>query len=450
MEDTYRITALEDKYFRVPWFYLVTAGTTGTIVAPTGGTFVMNQWAGNISARTSTCTAGQRPTGISAQTSGGVDVTVTMSSNGAWALSAAPSAYPIAIIFYYDVKLFYFDRNYSLDTAAAANLHLRQHAITSTSDHTSTATPGQVLKADSNGLPVDLGTQQANLVFSGPVSGANANPNFRQLVAADIPLSSGGYAGSYLFCEDSIFPLLSPPWHELESQSDGGSVGSHSVSTGNNTWVETDRYVTAALSTTILPGGNWKFILYAHGSIIDKRFQLKAEVYRVDSSGAIIGTVLGTATSGIFMGTSVVGIRADCFISTQTGWNITDRVGVVISGRRTDAEGTLTWYHDKTLGYVSEVTTPITLLHNQMNGLNQGDYLHMTAAQYAASQLLSPSYFERSSLGDLVPADFISSINMGGLWEEDASYNFIPVASPGALTDKFWELDANDDLIPRV
>lgn len=33
--------------------------------------------------------------------------------------------------------------------------HARQHSITSTSDHTSTATSGKLLKADSNGLPVD-------------------------------------------------------------------------------------------------------------------------------------------------------------------------------------------------------------------------------------------------------------------------------------------------------
>ncbi len=33
--------------------------------------------------------------------------------------------------------------------------HTRQHAITSTSDHTSAATSGKILKADANGLPVD-------------------------------------------------------------------------------------------------------------------------------------------------------------------------------------------------------------------------------------------------------------------------------------------------------
>lgn len=39
--------------------------------------------------------------------------------------------------------------------AAVSGSHTRQHAITSTSDHTSSATPGVMLKADSNGLPVD-------------------------------------------------------------------------------------------------------------------------------------------------------------------------------------------------------------------------------------------------------------------------------------------------------
>ncbi len=38
-------------------------------------------------------------------------------------------------------------------TTSAA--HAKQHAITSTSDHTSTATSGQILKADANGLPVN-------------------------------------------------------------------------------------------------------------------------------------------------------------------------------------------------------------------------------------------------------------------------------------------------------
>ena len=43
----------------------------------------------------------------------------------------------------------------ALKTSASISAHTRQHAITQTLDHTSTATAGKILKADANGLPVD-------------------------------------------------------------------------------------------------------------------------------------------------------------------------------------------------------------------------------------------------------------------------------------------------------
>jgi hypothetical protein len=287
MEDTYRITALEDKYFRVPWYVEVATGTTGTITPPTGGTIVLNQWAGDISAITSTITVSKKPTGIAAKTSAGADITVTMSITGAWALSGTPSAYPIAIIYYYDIKLFNYNQNYSLYTSAAANLHLhqhvitstadhsststpgkiqkadanglpvdatntdtevssavtlkhtqgtdqgldtggahaktaeeihdavdlahsnsldhaRQHALTSTSDHTGSATPGQVLKADASGLPIDIGVQTANQAFMGPVSGAAANPAFRSPQAKDVVIPDGVGTPTYDDVQDYL------------------------------------------------------------------------------------------------------------------------------------------------------------------------------------------------------------------------------------------------------
>lgn len=36
-------------------------------------------------------------------------------------------------------------------------VHSKKHSLQSISDHTSTATPGQILKADAAGLPVDSG-----------------------------------------------------------------------------------------------------------------------------------------------------------------------------------------------------------------------------------------------------------------------------------------------------
>lgn len=59
--------------------------------------------------------------------------------------------------------------NYSgVQTAAlrgstAITVHARQHSITTAADHTSTATSGQMLKADANGLPVDATNTDAQV-----------------------------------------------------------------------------------------------------------------------------------------------------------------------------------------------------------------------------------------------------------------------------------------------
>ncbi|GAH52183.1 unnamed protein product, partial [marine sediment metagenome] len=46
---------------------------------------------------------------------------------------------------------------------AVTKTHDRQHAITTAADHTSAATPGQILEADANGLPVDATNTDAQV-----------------------------------------------------------------------------------------------------------------------------------------------------------------------------------------------------------------------------------------------------------------------------------------------
>lgn len=55
---------------------------------------------------------------------------------------------------------------------AVAKKHDRQHAITTALDHTSTATPNQILQADANGLPVDATNTDAQV--SGAVTASHA------------------------------------------------------------------------------------------------------------------------------------------------------------------------------------------------------------------------------------------------------------------------------------
>jgi 3D (Asp-Asp-Asp) domain-containing protein len=169
-------------------------------------------------------------------------------------------------------------------------------------------------------------------------------------------------------------------WHELEKQSDGGAVGSHTATT--TSYTELDRYITPALNTTVIPAGDWKFLLYS--KITAQSGQIKAEIYRVNSAGVIVGSVLGTAETTTFISTSTVGLNCSVYIGEKTGWSLTDRIGIIVSGKKIGSPAaTLTWYHDMPSGYGSAVETPLTLLHNQMNGLNEGDYKHLTTTEYS-------------------------------------------------------------------
>jgi len=229
-----------------------------------------------------------------------------------------------------------------------------------------------------------------------------------------------GFAESYIFCEDAMFggvnasPLLysssktyalnevvissiglywrslqagninqtlaentwwTRAWHELEKKSDGGAVGSHTAVT--TSYTEMDRYVSAALATTVIPEGIWSFELFSKVSASNKTGQIKATIYRISSTGAILAT-LGVAESQVFTNTIVSAIDCEIFIAGQTGWNLTDRIGVIISGK---SSAIMTWYHDIVQGWVSIMNTPIVTLHNQLAGLNEGNYQHLTATE---------------------------------------------------------------------
>jgi len=71
--------------------------------------------------------------------------------------------------------------------------HTRSHSITGTSDHTSAATSGKMLKADANGLPVDA-TNTDTEVAAAVVSMIMKN---RQETNANHTLASG-YNGTVL------------------------------------------------------------------------------------------------------------------------------------------------------------------------------------------------------------------------------------------------------------
>ena len=198
------------------------------------------------------------------------------------------------------------------------------------------------------------------------------------------PSEVGGFFSRYLFCDDDIGTAegwtATPHWHELEAQADFGVVGAHTA-TGTS-YTELDRYVTPALGTTVIPGGIWTFNLYAKVSA--HTGQIRTTVYRVGSDGAVIDGNIGQVESVQFGNTVATVIPVSKYIAAKTGWDLTDRIGVILEGKRYTGTATLTFYHDASTGMVSSIDTPLTLLHNLLQGLDQGDYHHLTAAEYQA------------------------------------------------------------------
>lgn len=93
-----RVTNLEGKYVRTTRFAIISSGTSGTITKPANSTIILDDFGGTVDAVVSTASGG-RPTYASALTSGNVPVGTTFDSSGNYTLSAAPSAYPIAIVY---------------------------------------------------------------------------------------------------------------------------------------------------------------------------------------------------------------------------------------------------------------------------------------------------------------------------------------------------------------
>ena len=95
---------LEAKYVRVTWFESLASGTSGTITIPTGGTLVLDAFAGGVDCLVSSV-ADAFPTYETPLTAGGQVVAATLDSSGNWTLSGTPSAYPVALIYQYRVTL---------------------------------------------------------------------------------------------------------------------------------------------------------------------------------------------------------------------------------------------------------------------------------------------------------------------------------------------------------
>lgn len=203
--------------------------------------------------------------------------------------------------------------------------------------------------------------------------------------SAVAPAVAGGFVSKLYFCDDIIFPATNPIWCELESNPDGTFVANHTlVSSAVYQMFSTHGYVTGPLGVTTLPGGEWSLDIYS--AIASGSGQIQVNLYKVAADGSH-GAAFATFETAVFSNTALAINRATKFVNSQAGWLATDRVGITILGKKISGGGTpiMTFSHDKLGGTMSTVTSPISLLHDQMFGLNAGDYQHLTPLEKAST-----------------------------------------------------------------
>lgn len=96
-------------YVKAAFFETINSGTTGTVSnVPKGGEILLDAFGGGVDAVISGITSGV-PDYTVVKTGAGTPVSTTFDASGNYTLSGTPSSYPVAIIYYYQVRLFQFD-----------------------------------------------------------------------------------------------------------------------------------------------------------------------------------------------------------------------------------------------------------------------------------------------------------------------------------------------------
>jgi hypothetical protein len=129
--------------------------------------------------------------------------------------------------------------------AIAAAAHARQHAITAALDHTSGATPGKILKADANGLPIDA--SNTDIQVAAAVAASHAQ------IHKDTHKTGGGDAFLVTDLLDGIARV------SVRKNSGGANVGSRRrlnlIEGANVTLTTTDDAVDEEVEVTIAASG---------------------------------------------------------------------------------------------------------------------------------------------------------------------------------------------------
>jgi len=158
----------------------------------------------------------------------------------------------------------------------------------------------------------------------------------------------------------------------------------------NNNRVLINNYIsTNILNTTKINGGIFSGIFYCYVNNTTLLTRIEVEIYVRNSSNT--ETLILTMLSNDINILSVNGISINSTLMTDITTNLTDKLVFKIYGYSTANQNiTLYYYHGGTQ-YNSFISTSISESHNDLNGLNLGDFQHLTEVQKTKATQLSTS-----------------------------------------------------------
>jgi hypothetical protein len=247
---------------------------------------------------------------------------------------------------------------------AGVTPHARQHSITQTLDHTSTATAGQMMKADANGLPVNATNTDVQVAAAVTHSTNNSQAHTDYLLnTGDTATGNYNFDSGTLFIDatnDRVGIGTASPGAKLEVVSGSGEMAKFIGNNGNNYIVLSDNSATNTATLGSISGGN----LYGYTSGYISLYAGGAEKVRVASDGKVgIGTAspdetLHVAGTSYFTSSMGIGTAEDAtnsrlkisFSDTQGGGG--DKAALVLGGAyggaitMNDGATATTWLQD--------------------------------------------------------------------------------------------------------
>lgn len=109
-----RVSNIENNYQLAVYYEIINSGSSGAIIPPTGGSIVLDNFAGATDAIITTV-SNNKTTWQSAYDSNNVVIAATLDGNGNYNIVGTPLNYPICLIYFYKVKTKDFDYTKSID-----------------------------------------------------------------------------------------------------------------------------------------------------------------------------------------------------------------------------------------------------------------------------------------------------------------------------------------------